>query len=149
MYFHCLYMFSFYTHLFGFTCERELLCAATTVPPWCAPPLRPNGAESGLAHHLHLADESLWWSPIICGMYWCARTSEKRGMRRRIRLWKNSFSLFWSVDLWNRNAFCARPAAQQSQRPGGSYSTVHLGNEASCSKTLKIALTGLEPVGKI
>lgn len=75
-----------YMHMF--TCERELLYGATAVPPWCAPLLKPNGAVSGLAHHLHLADESLWWSPVIGGMYWCAHTLKKRGMSRSVRLRK-------------------------------------------------------------
>ena len=81
-----VYVFFRFVHVhlfsvFEFTCEKELLYAARAAPPWCAPPLRPNGAVSGLARHLHSADESLWWFPIAADMCWSAHTFKKRAMR--------------------------------------------------------------------
>lgn len=77
---------------FDFTCERELLCAATAPPPWCGPLSKPGEVAWGLARRLHSADGSLWWSPVIDDMYWLARTLNKTGVARKIRWWRHAIA---------------------------------------------------------
>lgn len=75
--------YSAWACVWGFTCEKELLCAAAAPPPWCAPPSKPDEAVSGRARHLHSASESLWLSPIIGDTYWFARTwKDTEGLKR-------------------------------------------------------------------
>lgn len=125
------------------TCEREPLCAAAALPPWCGPLLQPNGAGSGLARRLHLADESLWWFPTVGGMYWCAHTSEKRGMRRGIRLWKNFSHCYDLLISEMELLFCARPAAQHSRRPGPVTAQFISTIEYLAQRCLRLLLQGL------
>ena len=53
------------------------------------------------------------------------------------------FSPLWSVDLWNWNAFCARPTALQSQRSGAEraqsvLATEHLAHLGSLLQGLNL-----------
>lgn len=86
---------SYCLYVFEFTCERGLLCATAALPLWCAPLLKPNEAASGRAHPLRSAGGSPWCSPTIDGMYWCGHTCGRgRGIRRKMRLWKNGSAFF-------------------------------------------------------
>lgn len=130
-----------------FTCERELLCATTAAPPWCAPLLKLNGVVSGLAHHLHLADESLWWSLIFGDMYWCAHTLRREGWGEALGCGRTFTALTQpntAIDLWNGNAFCTRPTAQQSQRSGAVTAQFILAIEYVAQRHFRLLLQGLD-----